>query len=57
MEETILISLHCPVTDELVSEEDLQYVTILKEICYSTYLPNDISCTGNDIIVTCKGVK
>ena len=28
-------------------------VTILKEIYYSTYLPNDISCTGNDITVGC----
>ena len=26
-------------------------MTILKEIYYSTYLPNDISCTGNDITV------
>ena len=30
-------------------------VTILKEIYYSTYLPNDISCTGNDITVGCRG--
>ena len=26
-------------------------VTTLKEIYYSTYLPNDISCTGNVITV------
>ena len=31
-------------------------VTILKEIYYSTYLPNDISCTGNDTTVGCKGL-
>ena len=30
-------------------------VTILKEIYYITYLPNDISCTGNDITVGCNG--
>ena len=31
-------------------------VTILKEIYYSIYLPNDISCTGNDITVGCSGL-
>ena len=29
-------------------------VTILKEIYYSTYLPKDITCTGNDITVGCN---
>ena len=29
-------------------------VTILKEIYYSTYLPNDISCTSNVITVGCN---
>ena len=29
-------------------------MTILKEIYYSTYLPNDISCIGNDITVGCR---
>ena len=28
-------------------------MTILKEIYYSTCLPNNISCTGNDITVGC----
>ena len=32
-------------------------VTILKEIYYSTYLPNDITCTGNDITVACGAIK
>ena len=32
-------------------------VTILKEIYYSTYLPNDISCIGNDITVGCRGAS
>ena len=31
-------------------------VTILKNICYNTYLPNDISCTGNVILVGCNGL-
>ena len=31
-------------------------VTILKEIYYRTYLPNDINCTGNDITVCCSGL-
>ena len=31
-------------------------VTISKEIYYSTYLPNDVSCTGNDTTVGCNGL-
>ena len=58
MEETSTVWLHYFVFHDLVSEEDLYtvYVIILKEIYYSTYLPNDISCTGDDTTVGCSGL-